>query len=131
MHVFVEVECSVIILYYSPTMTKTTKAVLLAAFVFPGAGHIGFKKYFSATVFIATACAATIVIMSFVFTKAKSIADRIVSGEVPADIMVIRELITNQQHTENAQLANTATTVLIVVWLISIADAYRIGRAAK
>ncbi len=112
-------------------MTKATKAVLLATFVFPGAGHIGFKKYYSATIFIATACAATIVILSFVVTQAKSIADRIVSGEVPADIMLIRELITNQQHTADAQFANTATIILFVVWLISIVDAYRIGRAAN
>lgn len=112
-------------------MTKITKAVLLAAFVFPGAGHIEYKKYFSATVFITIACATTLVILSFVLAKAKSIADKIVSGEVPPDIMIIRELITNQLNTSDAQFASTATTILFVVWLASIADAYRIGRIAQ
>ena len=108
-------------------MNKRMKAVLLAMFVFPGVGHIVFKKYKSASFFIVIALAASVAIMSYVITKARSIADQILSGQVQPDIMVIRELIANQSNNMQTQSVNIATIVLIAVWVLSIFDAYRIS----
>ena len=60
--------------------------------------------------------------------RALQIVDRIQRGEVQPDIAVVAELVSRQSMGAGAELLNLAWTVLIISWLIGIADSYRVGR---
>ena len=112
-------------------MKKSTKAVLLSAFIYPGVGHIVLKRYVSAAGLIVAASASLYILVSNAVTKALQISDKIINGEIQPDIEVIRDLISKQQTAEETQLITIATTVLIIVWLIGIFDSYRFGRTQE
>ena len=110
-------------------MSKSTKAALLSALVFPGSGHIYLKRYIPGGVLIAAALAATYHIVSIAVQNALSIVEQIQRGEVSADAISITELATQQSAANGSQSIELATIVLILCWIIGIVDAYRLGQA--
>jgi len=109
-------------------MSKQVKAVVLSAFVFPGAGHFFLKKYIPGTVLAGIALVSLYFIISRTVEKALEITDKIQRGEVQLDIAAITELVSRQPTGTNSELLNIAGTALIISWLIGIADSYRLGR---
>ena len=109
-------------------MKKSTKAALLSALVFPGIGHFHLKKYIPGVVFAGSACAGLYFLITKTLERTLHIVDKIQGGEVQPDIAAITELLLKQPSGAEAQLLNAATAVLIISWLISIVDSYRIGR---
>ncbi len=108
-------------------MKRSTKAILLSALVFPGAGHFYLKRWVEGAVLTGAAAWALYVIISVVLNTALDIAGKIESGEVAADTAVISQLITQQlQATEGS--TNLATMVLIGCWFIGILGSYWQGR---
>ena len=112
-------------------MKRSLKAVLLSTLVYPGAGHILLKKYVSSLILIAVASTSLFILISNAFTKAMLISEKVINGEIQPDISVIRDLIARYQTPEEAQVVNIATVILILAWLISIFDSYRVGRAQE
>ena len=108
-------------------MSKATKAALLSALVFPGAGHFLLKRYITGVVLATTALATLYLLIAKAVEKALLISEKIQSGEVPLDVAAITELVTRQATGADSQLLNIATTVLIISWLIAIIDSYRVG----
>ena len=108
-------------------MKKSTKAALLSAFVFPGAGHIYLTKYTAGALLAGTSFAAIYYLVSNAVERAFEISEKIQSGDVQLDINAITELVSQQSTGTNVQLLNIATTALIICWLIGIIDAYRVG----
>ncbi len=108
-------------------MTKSTKAALLSALVFPGAGHFFLKKYITGTILAVATLGSLGVLTSEIFARANQIAEKIQNGQVPLDVAAITELITRQPAGSEAQLLNIASAVLLIVWLIGIVDSYRVG----
>jgi len=109
-------------------MKKIGQAVLLSALVFPGSGHFFLKRYIVGSMLFSVAIAATYFIVSGMINKALELANKIKSGEIQPDISVITELLLRQSIGGEFQLINIAVNSLIIVWLIGIADSYRIGR---
>ena len=109
-------------------MSKSTKAALLSALVFPGSGHIYLKRYIPGGVLIAAALAATYHIVSIAVQNALSIVEQIQRGEVSAEAISITELATQQSSASESQSIELATIVLILCWIIGIVDAYRLGQ---
>ncbi|HEY7865493.1 MAG TPA: hypothetical protein VIC51_05775, partial [Psychromonas sp.] len=70
-------------------MNKAVKAVLLSAFIFPGAGHLLLKRYISAALLATTAFTATYLLVAKALENAMLIVDKIQRGEV--------ECFSNQQ----------------------------------
>ena len=105
--------------------------MLMSAFVFPGLGHIILKRYISSAVLIGLAAAATFIILKYVVSKAMLIVERVVTGEIEANVLVIRRLISEQQSLADTQMLNLAAIALIIAWLVSILDAYRLGKKNK
>ena len=56
------------------------------------------------------------------------ITDKIINGQLAPDISAISQLILQPQSDAVAQQLSTATTVLIIVWIVGIIDSYRLGR---
>jgi len=109
-------------------MTKTSKAVLLSALVFPGAGHFYLKKKITGIVLVGLALFGLYSIVATILGRAQQIADKIVSGEIQPDMTIIAELVTNQSAGNPSQSLNMATIVLIIAWVIGMVDSYRVGR---
>jgi len=110
-------------------MKQSSKAALLSAFICPGAGHVYLKKYIPGAVIIGVAAYALYILLSIAVSSALEISDKLVSGQITPDIMVIRELVSQQQTEAEQQQASIATTALLIVWIIGILDSYRLGRA--
>ena len=110
-------------------MTKTTKAVLLSALVFPGTGHVFLKKYLPGGALVSVALGCLYYLVTKSIEIALSIAEKIQSGEVPHDAVGLSEFVATQMSAMETPAQDIATTVLIIVWVTGILDSYRIARA--
>jgi len=108
-------------------MKKSTKAALLSAFVFPGAGHIYLKKYIPGVVLVGASLVGIYYLISKTVERSLQIVEKIQSGDVQLDITAITELVSKQSTGTEVQLLNIATVVIIICWLIGIIDSYRVG----
>jgi len=113
------------------SMSKSSKAVLLSAFVFPGAGHFYLKKKITGSILAIAAFFGLYSIVAGMLELAQQIADKIVSGEIQPDMTIISELVTSHSNKADGQSLNIATTVLIISWVIGMADSYRVGRVIE
>jgi hypothetical protein len=108
-------------------MSKSMKAVLLSAFVFPGAGHFFFKKNIVGSILAGATIVSLYSVISNVLERALQIAEKIQLGEVNLDVAVIAELVSKQPVGPEVQQFNIASIILLIVWLIGIIDSYRVG----
>ena len=108
-------------------MKKSTIAVLLSAFLFPGAGHFYLKKYIAGVLLVSTSFAAIYYFVSMAIDRALEISKKIQTGDIPLDIEAITESLTNTPNGSDLRLLNIAMTTLIICWLIGIIDSYRAG----
>ncbi|MCP4432583.1 MAG: hypothetical protein GY806_16545 [Gammaproteobacteria bacterium] len=109
-------------------MKESVKAILWSVFIFPGGGHLYFKKWFAGVIFAAIATVALIVILARVVERASKIAEKIVLGEIPLDLAVIMEQV-SMQTTLGDPTLDTAWYALIGIWIVAALDAFRLGRA--
>jgi uncharacterized membrane protein len=109
-------------------MKKSTKAVLLTAFIFPGAGHIYLKKYIPGIVLMGVSSAGVCYLTSRIVERALQIVEKIQYGHVQADSTVINQLLSTQSTGNESLLMNIATLAIFICWIIGIIDAYRIGK---
>jgi hypothetical protein len=110
-------------------MKEANKSALISAFIYPGVGHLYLEKRISGCVLVAIATWALFIVIGNIMARAMAITDKIISGQIAPDIAVIRQLLLQPQSDPLAQQLSTATTVLIIVWIIGIIDSYRLGRA--
>ena len=109
-------------------MTRTMKAVLLSACVFPGSGHIYLKRFRSGAVLAGAALLSLYVLVSKTVERAVIISERIQHGEIPPDFAAISDYVSAQSTGGDSVSVNLATLVLIIVWLVGIVQSHRIGR---
>ncbi len=110
-------------------MKKSTKATLLSALVFPGAGHIYLKKYLPGVVLIGISCAGIYYLLSKAIEQSMQIVDQIQSGAVQPDMAAISDLVSKQSSGPQAEILNIVTIIITICWLGGMIDAYRLGRA--
>lgn len=109
-------------------MKKSTKAVLLSAFVFPGAGHLYLKKYVPGSILAGVSLVGIYYLVTKTVERAWEIAEKIQSGAVQLDATAITELVSKQTTGTESQLINIATLAIVTCWIIGIIDSYRVGR---
>jgi len=107
-------------------MNKPLKAALFSAFIFPGAGQILLKKYVSAGYFIAFASVGLYLLFSSLMARSQEIIDKIQSGEIAVDLTTIIALVHQQSITTTGPI-RPALILLLVVWIVSVIEAYRVG----
>lgn len=108
-------------------MTKSMKAALLSALVFPGAGHFFLKRHIRGIILTSTTIASLYFLIAGVVEKALHIVDKIQRGEVQPDVAAITDLVTAQPTGSEMHVITIASYVLMIAWVIGIVDAYRIG----
>ena len=109
-------------------MKQVTKAILFSAFVCPGAGHYILKKYYRAVFFLVVTIAALFILMRQIMTIAQGIANDIVTGKIPIDVVQIMQAIHNSVYGELLHLTSLGVQALIACWFIALVDCYRVGR---
>jgi len=110
-------------------MNTPLKAALFSALIFPGAGQLLLKKYMSACYFAAFAGVGLYLLFANLMTRAQDILDKVQSGEVSADLATIMALVHQQSATDTESLS-PALIILLVAWLVSVVEAYRVAKKA-
>lgn len=111
-------------------MKISTKAALLSGLVFPGIGHMYLKQYIHGVILSLGAASAIYFIVSVVVTIALEVSEKIQGGNVPLDMGVITDLV-SQQLSGAERSMNVVMIGLVVFWVIGVVDSYRQGRAIE
>lgn len=112
-------------------MKKSTKAVLLSAFVFPGAGHLYLKQFVIGLLLLGGSATALYWSVSSAVSKALAIAATIQSEGGPLDVDAIARLVSEQSGGAEGVSLRIATIASITFWVIGICDSYRVGRGME
>lgn len=110
-------------------MKTATKAALFSAIVFPGAGYFVVQRRVQGAIAFLITLTGLSIMMVEAYQKAQIIAEKIVAGVVPLDVQVIREQIILTPGNLSPEIATYLSLAIGAVWLFSIIDCYRIGRA--
>jgi len=101
------------------------KAVLLSILVFPGSGHLLLKKYHTGISLIIASAIALAILAYNIMQRAVDILNSIPTSEIlKLDIMSLSNMLTQT----DTWLMQTSTSILVILWVISIVDSYRISR---
>ncbi|MDH5424327.1 MAG: hypothetical protein OEY29_04975 [Gammaproteobacteria bacterium] len=112
-------------------MKLSNKAAMFSAIVFPGAGYFVVKKTIRGVVSLVVTIGCLSYPMTDVFQRAVAVRDKIINGEIPIDIVLIREQILLTPGSMTQQDVSTLSLLIAVVWLVSIIDSYLIGRRSE
>jgi hypothetical protein len=105
-------------------MTKLTKALLLSAFVYPGAGQLFLKHYKTGIGFVIITSIGLYFIIDNILKIAYQLADDITMGGAIPDSA---DLLNTFSQSDSAQLNNVAI-IISITWLISLLHTYFVGR---
>ncbi|GAB3032503.1 hypothetical protein [Bowmanella dokdonensis] len=112
-------------------MTRTTKAVLLSALLFPGTGQFLLKRYAAGALLMVTSLLSLTLLISDAVSKAQEITDRIISGHIGADLASVSAALAQQSEQADTSLLQFSTYLLVGSWLFGIVHAIWVGRRAK
>ena len=110
-------------------MKTSTKAMLASAFIFPGLGQLILKRYISGVGLISVASIATLVLLAHIVMIAKQVVDQILGSNIQTDVLTLREMVKTQIANSNAQALNISIGVLLLVWIVSVLDVYRLRKS--
>jgi len=111
-------------------MRRSTKAALISGLVFPGLGHVFLRKYVVGVVLLCLAGWSIYSVATTAIETALDVATEIESRGVAVDSVSIGQLVA-QRLEKTEQSTNASMWVLLVTWLIGIADSYRVGRGQE
>ncbi|MDB6062726.1 MAG: hypothetical protein JWM78_2829 [Verrucomicrobiaceae bacterium] len=109
-------------------MKKSTQAVLLSVLAFPGCGHLVLRHFRAAVALLVISLAALAIIINAAMQQATVVANKILANEIPLDPDAITQAIAEATRSGDSISVTVATWVLFIVWVIGVADAYRIGK---
>lgn len=109
-------------------MKPSSKAALLCAFVFPGAGYFTVKQLKRGIISIAIVCASLLTIAREIYKKAVIIAEQIADGTLPFDMLVIHQKANEALSTLPTSMLTTLSVIIASIWIFSIIDCYRLGK---
>ena len=109
-------------------MSNSVKALLLSAFVFPGAGHYFLKKPVQGTILAGASLACLYGILSISMSIAQGVASKIQTGELPLDATRLEQEL-QKESSGTPGLVDLMTFTFGACWFFGIADSFRIGRA--
>ena len=108
-------------------MNHSLKAALWSALVLPGLGQITMKRYISGVLFALISITVLSVIVAKVLNIAQTITDQIIQGSVEMDLAGIVGAVTQSTLLGDIQTMNIAFVIYLIIWLLSVLDAYRVG----
>ncbi|HSH69118.1 MAG TPA: hypothetical protein VK997_04305 [Deferrisomatales bacterium] len=107
-------------------MSKALRGALFSALVFPGVGELMLKSYARGSAFVAVALVCLGALVGIAVRQARTIVDALLAAGGAVDL----DAITRTAHGAAGGVANAASLVLVLCWVASVVDAYRIGKQA-
>ncbi len=111
-------------------MKRFTKAVLLSALLYPGAGHWYLARKWTALLFMLAATAALYVLMSSAWSQSNLIAEQFLSGDTQLEVGALLCQMAEQSSLDPSNRSTIATVCLGVVWFAATLDTWRVGRVS-
>ena len=111
-------------------MSKALKGALFSALVFPGVGELVLKSYARGIAFVAVALACLGALVGMAVRQARTIVNALLAGGGAVDLDSVTTAANEAAHGAAGGVATAATLVLVLCWIASIIDAYRIGKQA-
>lgn len=109
-------------------MNKATKACLLSAFVFPGAGQLYLKMYWRAAPMLILALVCLMYIVGHLLGFMSELLYQIQTGALAADIVSLLPKIHEYSQSKEGSVSGYLSWLLLGVWLSSLLDAWHQGR---
>jgi TM2 domain-containing membrane protein YozV len=105
-------------------MTRAVKGALLSGAIFPGAGQLWLKCYLRGIALIVLTSACLAVIARSAGQQAFRLLEKMEAEGGAVDMMAMLKSAGNPDDL----LASSASTLLVVCWLLGMIDAYLAGR---
>ena len=112
-------------------MNKSLKALLVSVLIYPGAGHLFLKKYVSGFSLIGAFTVPLLMVIIELIDKTNQIIARIESGDIPLETGAVRDAVSQLMAGEAGQSIDFKIIVMIAIWVVAAADAYRVGKREK
>jgi TM2 domain-containing membrane protein YozV len=109
-------------------MNQSVKAALLSALVFPGVGQIVSGHIKRGWTFVAIVAVLLVMLISKLMQQALLVLEEMQKKGAAIDINEVSRISAEVVSFSNNLFLNITLSVLIVTWLISIVDAYRVGK---
>jgi hypothetical protein len=109
-------------------MNNAWLGVLLSGLVLPGVGQIIFKRYTSGIIMVAVSLGGLSVMTVIILKQVFAVLAEIGPHAVALDIAALMDMATQIVAAAGGRTFNTAMTLVLICWLISMIDAYIIGR---
>ena len=106
-------------------MNISLKAILLSAFVYPGAGHFILKKYVTGSIFFTFFSVILYFVVSDMLERVNLVIEQVKQGELPLDFAVLSEEISKSSFDMNAESPHVLLYLMIAVWVFAMWDAFR------
>ena len=111
-------------------MSRATTAVVLSALVLPGAGQIYLKHYWRGLALAGISLVCLWFIIVNAMHQASVIMAQIESGGSVPDAMQIASMAEQASTASSGMTVTVAMLVLVVCWVASIVDVYRLAKRA-
>lgn len=109
-------------------MSHSIKAALLSALVFPGSGHLFLKQKARGYAILLTTFFCLWVIISDAYNQALKVVQKMQAQGMVVDMDRVSELSEMAAQNNDDMTSSLAIFLLLVCWLISIIDSYRLGK---
>jgi len=110
---------------------RATKAALMSAFVCPGAGHLYLNKKPLGFALVCISLIAFSILVFHAITIATEISNQIVEAGIIPNASELRESINSKLYQSGSKQITFATNTLIIIWIVSIVDSYRLASKEK
>jgi hypothetical protein len=112
------------------TRDKSIRAVILSAFVFPGAGQLGLGHKWTGIAFISTTIAGLVPILIDISTRMSSVLQKLTQDAEQGiiDPQRIFQLVHESATAGGSFGENLGLSMVVLCWVISILHAYGLGR---
>jgi hypothetical protein len=111
-------------------LIKSTAAALLSALLLPGLGHLYLKGYIRGALLVLVSLGLLYSALSTAVDPSLTVVEQMGSGRVSMNGSVVLELMSKQVKGAGQSLGLTSM-LMLVLWLIGVVDAFRIGRAME
>ncbi len=109
-------------------MSRAIKGALVSALVFPGLGEILLKSYCRGIVLATMTLACIAAIVGVAVQRAQEVLDFLVTADGAVDLDAVSEAVEAAASGAGSRVAQVALLLLGLCWVVSVVDAYRIGR---
>jgi len=107
-------------------MKKPLKAAMLSLFVYPGAGHFLLKKHKMGILFMLLFSIPFGWLLVDMVEQTNQLLQTVIDNNLPLDVATLTDMFTTLSTT-HTQTTNGKGLFMLVIWLLSTADAYRVG----